>query len=134
MKRNRLNAAQWTTEAPVRRLAFGALIASTLASPALPQNAPPPRANASPPQTVSPQVDAKKSSETPATAAAAATDPRQAQILSDSQKLLKLSQELKAEVAKSNKDTLSIAVIKKAEEVEKLAKTLKEEINKAKQP
>lgn len=65
----------------------------------------------------------------PATAAVA--DPRQAQIVADTQKLVKLSQELKAEVAKSNKDTLSLTVIKKAEEVEKLAKTLKEELNKA---
>ncbi len=62
--------------------------------------------------------------------APAVTDPRQAQIVADTQKLVKLSQELKAEVAKSNKDTLSLTVIKKAEEVEKLAKTLKEELNK----
>ena len=59
------------------------------------------------------------------------TDPHQAQIIADTQKLLKLSQELKAEVAKSNKDTLSLTVIKKAEEVEKLAKTLKDELNKS---
>ena len=61
---------------------------------------------------------------------AAVTDPRQAQIIADTQKLVKLSQELKAEVAKSNKDTLSLTVIKKAEEVEKLAKTLKDELSK----
>ena len=61
----------------------------------------------------------------------AVTDPHQAQIIADTQKLLKLSQELKAEVAKSNKDTLSLTVIKKAEEVEKLAKTLKDELNKS---
>ena len=61
----------------------------------------------------------------------AVTDPHQAQIIADTQKLLKLSQELKAEVAKSNKDTLSLTVIKKAEEVEKLAKTLKEELSKS---
>jgi hypothetical protein len=60
----------------------------------------------------------------------AKVDPRQAQLMADTQKLLKLSQELKAEVAKTNKDTLSIAVIKKAEEVEKLAKSIKEEIGK----
>jgi hypothetical protein len=66
------------------------------------------------------QTDAKK----------AAATPRQAQIIADTQKLVKLSEELKAEVAKSSKDTLSLTVIKKAEEVEKLAKTLKEELNK----
>jgi hypothetical protein len=65
---------------------------------------------------------------TPAPPAPAVTDPRQAQILADSQKLLKLSQELKAELAKSNKDTLSLAVIKKAEEIERLARTLKDEM------
>lgn len=59
------------------------------------------------------------------------SDPRQAQIVADSEKLLKLSQELKAEVAKSSKDTLSLTVIRKAEEVEKLAKALKEEMNKS---
>jgi hypothetical protein len=58
-------------------------------------------------------------------------DPRQAQLLADTQKLYQLTQELKAEVAKSNKDTLSIAVIKKAEEVEKLAKSLKERMKAA---
>lgn len=58
-------------------------------------------------------------------------DPRQAQLLVDTQKLYQLTQELKAEVAKSNKDTLSIAVIKKAQEVEKLAKSLKERMKAA---
>jgi hypothetical protein len=72
--------------------------------------------------------DAKKPSDTPPSEAA---DPRQTQILADTQKLLKLSQELKTEVAKSSKDTLSLTVVKKAEEIEKLAKTLKEEMGKA---
>ncbi len=84
-----------------------------------------------PAATPSTQADTKKTSETPASSPATVTDPRQAQILADTQKLLKLSQELKAEVAKSNKDTLSLSVIKKAEEVEKLAKTLKEEMSKS---
>ena len=80
----------------------------------------------------SPSSDAKKADDAaPAPAKPAVTDPHQAQILADTQKLLKLSQELKAEVAKSNKDTLSLSVIKKAEEVEKLAKTLKEELSKS---
>lgn len=110
------------------------LAAATISIPAVAQNAPQAQANASQPAAPSSPTDAKKPSGTPAptVAAAAATDPHQAQIIADSQKLLKLSQELKAEVAKSNKDTLSIAVIKKADEVEKLAKALKEEMNKAK--
>ena|SRR5271165_2512567 len=96
------------------------------------QQSPPNQANTAPSATApSPQTDAKKVPEaaTPP-AAPAAADPRQAQIIADTQKLLKLSQELKAEVAKSSKDTLSLTVIKKADEVEKLAKTLKEELNK----
>jgi hypothetical protein len=97
------------------------------------QTASPPSASAPPSPAASIQSDAKKPPETPApaTQAVVVTDPRQAQIIADSQKLLKLSQELKAEVAKSNKDTLSVTVIKKAEEVEKLAKTLKDEMNKS---
>jgi len=83
------------------------------------------------------QLGTKKQSETatPATMPPVTTpivaDPHQAQIIADTQKLLKLSQELKAEVAKSNKDTLSLTVVKKAEEVEKLAKTLKDELSKS---
>jgi hypothetical protein len=87
----------------------------------------------SPPAAAAPaQTDTKKTPETATPPAQpAVTDPHQAQIIADTQKLLKLSQELKAEVAKSNKDTLSLTVIKKAEEVEKLAKTLKDELNKS---
>lgn len=99
----------------------------------LAQKSPPNQTNTPPPPAAATtQADAKKASET-ATAATTpvVTDPRQAQIVADTQKLLKLSQELKAEVAKSNKDTLSLTVIKKAEEVEKLAKTLKDELNKS---
>jgi hypothetical protein len=89
----------------------------------------PPPAPAS--STPTPSDSKKTAGPTPTTPVVVISDPRQAQIVADSEKLLKLSQELKAEVAKSNKDTLSIAVIKKAEEVEKLAKTLKEEMNKS---
>jgi hypothetical protein len=77
--------------------------------------------------------DAKTNPQTPPAAEtrkATPADPREAQLLADTEKLLKLSQELKAEVDKSTKDTLSLAVIKKAEEVEKLAKSIKERLNK----
>ncbi len=53
-------------------------------------------------------------------------EARQAELLADTERLYRLTQELKAEVAKSNKDTLSVPVVKKAEEIEKLAKVLKE--------
>jgi hypothetical protein len=86
------------------------------------QQSSPNQADAPPPAAAPTQTEAKKIPETAATPTApAVTDPHQAQIVADTQKLLKLSQELKAEVAKSNKDTLSLTVIKKAEEVEKLA-------------
>jgi len=77
--------------------------------------------------------DAEKASTTAQVAPAAnpaAADPAQAQLLADSEKLVKLSQELKTEVGKSTKDTLSVTVIKKAEEVEALAKSLRERMNK----
>jgi hypothetical protein len=86
-----------------------------------------------PPAAIAPsQADSRKTTDTPPSPspASASADPRQAQIIADTQKLVKLSQELKAEVAKSDKNTLSLTVVKKAEEVEKLAKTLKEEIGK----
>jgi hypothetical protein len=99
----------------------------------LAQQPPPAQANTPPPTaSASAQTDTKKTPDTaPAPAQSAVTDPHQAQIIADTQKLLKLSQELKAEVAKSNKDTLSLTVVKKAEEVEKLAKTLKDELSKS---
>jgi ABC-type Fe3+-hydroxamate transport system substrate-binding protein len=102
-------------------------------SPPPSQTPPPPVASARATPSPSTASDAKKTSDStpPTTQAVVVTDPKQAQIIADSQKLLKLSQELKAEVAKSNKDTLSLTVIKKAEEVEKLAKTLKDEMNKS---
>lgn len=135
MNRTSHKAAHCRAKTSMGILALAAMcMAVSLTFPAFAQNAPQAQANASTPAAPSSPTDAKKASETPAPTASAVvvTDPRQAQIIADSQKLLKLSQELKAEVAKSNKDTLSIAVIKKADEVEKLAKALKEEMNKAK--
>lgn len=68
----------------------------------------------------------------PTTAAPAVKmSPQQAQLIADTQKLRKLSEELKAEVDKSSKEQLSIAVIKRAQEVEKLARSLKQEISKS---
>jgi hypothetical protein len=55
-----------------------------------------------------------------------AEEKKHADLLADTEKLYKLTQELKAEVAKSNKDTLSVSVVKKAQEVERLAKSIKE--------
>jgi hypothetical protein len=135
MNRTPHKAAQWMAKTSMGILSLaGMFMAVSLGLPAFAQDAPQAHANASPLVTPTVPTDAKKASDppAPATSAVVVADPRQAQIIADSQKLLKLSQELKAEVAKSNKDTLSIAVIKKADEVEKLAKTLKEEMNKAK--
>jgi hypothetical protein len=53
-------------------------------------------------------------------------EKKRADLLADTEKLYKLTQELKAEVAKSNKDTLSVPVVKKAQEIERLAKSIKE--------
>jgi len=134
MSRTPVHAAPKTRNAQIGAFALSwILMAAALGSCAVAQTAAQTQSSASPPVASFP-ADAKKTSAAPAptTAAVVVTDPRQAQILADSAKLLKLSQELKAEVAKTNKDTLSLAVIKKAEEVEKLAKTLKEEMNKAK--
>jgi uncharacterized protein (DUF1697 family) len=66
-----------------------------------------------------------------AAAPAAKMSPQQAQLIADTQKLRKLSEELKAEVDKSSKEQLSVAVIKRAQEVEKLARSLKQEISKS---
>ena len=109
------------------------LFLSAASGLALAQQSPPNQSNTPPPPAAATtQAAAKKAPETAAAPTTpVVTDPHQAQIIADTQKLLKLSQELKAEVAKSNKDTLSLTVIKKAEEVEKLAKTLKDELNKA---
>ena len=118
----------------LRRLCMGTcLLASVAAAPALAQQSSDGQP-AKPPAAVTPsaQTDAKRVPETVAPAEQPAViDPHQAQIIADTQKLVKLSEELKAEVAKSNKDMLSLTVIKKAEEVEKLAKTLKDELSKS---
>lgn len=49
---------------------------------------------------------------------------RQKDLVTDTDKLLKLAQQLKTAVDKSNKDTLSIDVIKKADQIQKLAKSI----------
>ena len=53
-------------------------------------------------------------------------EQKRADLLSDTEKLYRLTEELKVEVAKSNKDTLSVSVVKKAQEIERLAKSIKE--------
>ena len=53
---------------------------------------------------------------------------RQAQLKTDTEKLLKLSQELKDYVDKSNENMLSLNVLKKAEEIEKLARSVKDKM------
>jgi hypothetical protein len=53
---------------------------------------------------------------------------RQAQLKTDTDKLLKLSQELKEYVDKSNANVLSLNVLKKAEEIEKLARSVKDKM------
>ena len=53
---------------------------------------------------------------------------RQAQLKSDTVKLLRLSQELKDYVDKSNENVLSLEVLKKAEEIEKLARSVKDKM------
>lgn len=53
-------------------------------------------------------------------------EKKRADLVADTERLYKLTQELKAEVAKSNKDTLSVSVVKKAQEVERLAKSIKD--------
>jgi type VI protein secretion system component VasF len=70
--------------------------------------------------------DDTKSESAPAKAPLTPEEKKRADLLADTEKLYKLSQELKAEVAKSNKDTLSVSVVKKAQEVERLAKSIKD--------
>lgn len=62
----------------------------------------------------------------PASKTLSPAEQKRAELLADTEKLYRLTQELKAEVAKSNKDTLSVSVVKKAQEVERLAKSIKE--------
>jgi hypothetical protein len=54
-------------------------------------------------------------------------EQRQQEIVSDTAKLLTLTQQLKAELEKNSKDP-SAATIKKTEEIEKLAKSVKEKM------
>lgn len=67
-----------------------------------------------------------KSDSTSAKAPLTPEEKKRADLVADTEKLSKLTQELKAEVAKSNKDTLSVSVVKKAQEVERLAKSIKD--------
>jgi hypothetical protein len=53
---------------------------------------------------------------------------RQAQLKSDTDRLLKLAEELKDYVDKSNENMLSLSVLKKAEEIEKLARSVKDKM------
>lgn len=55
-------------------------------------------------------------------------DERQQDIVNDTAKLLKLTQQLKDELAKNNKDPMSLTTIRKTEEIEKLARTVKEKM------
>jgi len=92
-------------------------LASTFGLAALAQQATP-----TPPS----KSDDTKSESAPAKAPLTPEEKKRADLLADTEKLYKLSQELKAEVAKSNKDTLSVSVVKKAQEVERLAKSIKD--------
>ena len=53
-------------------------------------------------------------------------DDRRKRLLSDTAKLVALSNELRTEVEKTPKDELSLDVVKKAAEIEKLARDVKE--------
>ncbi len=53
---------------------------------------------------------------------------RDAQLRTDTDKLLKLSEELKAYVDKTNQNILSLDVVRKADEIEKLAKSVKDKM------
>lgn len=53
---------------------------------------------------------------------------RQAQLKTDTEKLLKLTQQLKEYVDKSNENVLSLEVLKKADEIEKLARSVKDKM------
>jgi nitric oxide reductase activation protein len=55
-------------------------------------------------------------------------EARQAELKSDTEKLLQLSTELKEYVDKTNENILSLDVIRKAEEIEKLAHSVKEKM------
>lgn len=72
------------------------------------------------------QASSQKSDSEAAKAPETPEEKKHAELMADTEKLYKLTQELKVEVAKSNKDTLSVSVVKKAQEIERLAKSIKE--------
>jgi len=55
-------------------------------------------------------------------------EQRQQEIVSDTDKLLTLTEQLKSDMEKSSKDPTSVSSIKKTEEIEKLAKAVKEKM------
>lgn len=55
-------------------------------------------------------------------------DEREASLKTDTDRLLKLSEELKTYVDKSDQNILSLDVIRKAAEIEKLAKSVKDKM------
>jgi hypothetical protein len=57
-----------------------------------------------------------------------ANQARQADLKSDTERLLKLSTELKEYVDKTSENMLSVDVVKKAEEIEKLARSVKDKM------
>ena len=57
-----------------------------------------------------------------------AAKQRVAALRTDTDRLLKLSQELKEYVDKSDENVLSLEVIKKADEIEKLAKSVRDKM------
>lgn len=57
-----------------------------------------------------------------------ANKQRQLQLMRDTDKLVKLTNELKQYVDKTNENILSLEVIRKAEEIERLAKSVKEKM------
>jgi hypothetical protein len=77
------------------------------------------------PSSNSKQTDGKSDS-APAKTPLTAEEQKRADLLADTEKLYKLTQELKVEVDKSNRNTLSVSVVKKAQEIERLAKSIKE--------
>lgn len=92
----------------------------------------PPGAPQGPPQRVDPGMTAPQGEEARDRAvremAKKANQERQAEIKSDTEKLVKLAGELKQYVDKSNENMLSLDVVKKAEEIEKLAKSVREKM------
>jgi hypothetical protein len=59
---------------------------------------------------------------------------RQKRVVSDSNKLLKLTTELNADIARTNSDSLTSSQLRKLAEIEKTARNLKERLTSAEQP